>query len=80
MSDRELILAAAKLARSAPESWKQFLGAFDDYANSHVSNCISSSLEALAQNQGRAQSMVALQKLLRDSLKSADHIEGRKNK
>lgn len=78
MSDRELILAAAKLARTAPENWNEFLGALDVYTNTHVSNCISSPLEALAQNQGRAQSMVALQKLLRGSLKSADHIEGRK--
>ena len=79
MNDRELILAAAKIARSAPESWNEFLGALDNYTNTQISNCISSPVEALAQNQGRAQSMVALQKVLRDCLKSADQIE-RKNK
>lgn len=79
MNDRELILASAKLARSAPETWTEFLGAFDAYTNTQISNCISSPLEALAQNQGRAQSLVALQKVLRDCLKSADQIE-RKSK
>lgn len=78
MSDRELILASAKLARSAPENWQEFLGALDAYTQQQISNCISSPLEALAQNQGRAQSMVALQKLLRDCLKAADHMERKK--
>lgn len=80
MIDQKLILSAAKLARSAPENWQEFLGALDTYTQSQISNCISSPLEALAQNQGRAQSMVALQKVLRDCLKTADHMEGRKNK
>ena len=79
MNDRELILAAAKLARSAPETWTEFLGAFDAYTNLQISNCISSPIEALAQNQGRAQSMVALRTILRDCLKTADQIE-RKSK
>lgn len=79
MNDRELILASAKLARSAPEAWNEFLGALDTYTNLQISNCVSSPLEALAQNQGRAQSMVALQKVLRDCLKTADQIE-RKSK
>lgn len=78
MIDRELILAAAKLARSAPENWDEFLGALEAYTNIQISNCISSPIEALAQNQGRAQSMVALQKVLRDCLKTADQIERKK--
>ena len=75
MSDRDLIIAAAKLARSAPENWQQFLGALEQYSNTHITNCIQSPLEALAQNQGRAQAIAALQKLLRDALKTADQIE-----
>lgn len=80
MIDRELIIAAAKLARSAPETWTEFLGALDAYTNTQISNCISSPIEALAQNQGRAQSMVALQKVLRDCLKTADQMERKSNK
>lgn len=75
MIDRELILAAAKLARSAPETWNEFLGALDAYTNIQISNCISSPLDALPQNQGRAQSMVALHKVLRECVKTADQIE-----
>jgi len=78
MNDRELIIASAKLARSAPENWNEFLGALEAYTNIQISNCISSPIEALAQNQGRAQSMVALLKVLRECLKSADQIEGKR--
>ena len=78
MSDQKLILAAAKLARSAPENWNEFLGALSAHTETQISNCVSSPLEALAQNQGRAQSLVALQKVLRDCLKVADQIEGRR--
>lgn len=75
MNDRELILAAAKLARTAPENWNEFLGALAAHTDQYISNCISSPIEALPQNQGRAQSMVALQKVLRDCMKLADQIE-----
>jgi hypothetical protein len=78
MNDRELILAAAKLARTAPENWNEFLGALAAHTDNQISNCISSPLEALPQNQGRAQSMVALLKVLRECLKTADQIEGKR--
>lgn len=78
MSDRELIQKAAALARSAPENWKEFLGALSAYTDLQISNCISSPLEALPQNQGRAQSSVALLRLLRECLKTADQIEGKR--
>jgi len=79
MTDRDLILAAARLARTAPESWQQFLGAFSNYTEVQRENCISSPLEHLAVNQGRAQNCVALLRLLSDAVKLADQIE-RKNK
>ena len=78
MNDRELILKAAALARSAPEDWKQFMGALSAYTDVQISNCISSPLEALPQNQGRAQATVALLRLLRECLKTADQIEGKR--
>lgn len=79
MIDRELLFAAAKLARSAPENWNEFIAALGKHTDFHVSNCVSSPLDALAQNQGRAQAMTALLKDLREAVKSADQIE-RKNK
>lgn len=79
MSDRDLILAAAKLARSAPETWEEFLGALQVYTEAQISNCISSPLEELQRAQGRAQNASALLRLIRDALKNADQIE-RKSK
>jgi hypothetical protein len=78
MNDRELIQKAAALARSAPENWKEFLGALSTYTDNQISNCVSSPLEALPQNQGRAQATVALLRLLRECLKTADQIEGKR--
>jgi FtsZ-interacting cell division protein YlmF len=78
--DRDLILAAAKLQRTAPESFKEFLGAFEAFTNQSRDNCVSSPLETLPQNQGRAQVCVALLKGFRDCLKLADQIEKAKNK
>jgi hypothetical protein len=78
MSDRELIFKAATLARSAPEDWKEFLGALTVYTDNQISNCVSSPLEMLPQNQGRAQASVAILRMLRDCLKTADQIEGKR--
>lgn len=75
MNDRELIFAAAKLARSAPENWDEFIGALSTYTDIQISNCISSPLEELPRAQGRAQNSATLLRLLRDALKTADQIE-----
>ncbi len=75
MNDRELIFAAAKLARSAPENWDEFIGALSNYTDIQISNCISSTLEELQRAQGRAQNAATLLRLLREALKTADQIE-----
>lgn len=75
MSDRDLILKAANLARSAPKEWSDFLAAFKDYADTRRDQCVSSSPDALFVAQGRAQSCVALLRLFEDCLKAADQIQ-----
>jgi hypothetical protein len=77
-ADRDLILAAARLARSSPESWKQFLGAFRAYADQHRDNCIQSPLVTLPVAQGRAQLAANVYGILADCLASADKIEGKR--
>jgi hypothetical protein len=77
-ADRELILAAARLARSAPEGWKQFLGAFQMYTNSQRDNCVQSPLDILPVTQGRAQCAAQLLGLFADCLSKADAIEGKR--
>lgn len=79
ISDRDLILRAAELARSAPRAWNEFLGAFSNYVDQQKDNCIQSPLEQLPVAQGRAQLAAHLQGLLAACLQSADKIEG-KNK
>lgn len=74
----DLVLASARLARSAPESWKQFLGAFELYSQQHADNCIQSSIEELQRNQGRAQSVAHLYKLFSECLVIADKKEGKR--
>jgi hypothetical protein len=76
--ENDLILAAAKLARGAPESWKQFLGALSGFSSQQISNCVQSPLEELPRAQGRAQATARLYGLLAECLSSADKIEGKR--
>lgn len=78
MNDRDLILTAARLARSAPENWKMFLGALAKYTEDQRDNCIKSPLEQLPVAQGRAQACTHLLALLVDCLTTADKIEGKR--
>jgi hypothetical protein len=74
-ADKQLILAAAKMSRVAPESWEQFLAAFRTYTDITRDNCISSPVDILQVAQGRAQACAALLRLMDDCRKSADQIE-----
>jgi len=76
--DRNLILASARLARSSPESWKQFLDGFRVYTDQQRDNCIQSPLENLPVAQGRAQLAAHLYGMLADCIASADKIEGKR--
>jgi hypothetical protein len=72
--DRELILKVAGLARSSPQSWSEFLTAFRNYTDQTRDQCISSPLEELVRNQGRAQQCTALLTLFDEALKRADQM------
>jgi hypothetical protein len=76
--DRELILKAAELARSAPRIWNEFLGALSNYSNQQKDNCIQSPLEQLPVAQGRAQLAAHLHGVLATCIQSADKIEGKR--
>lgn len=77
-TESDLTMKAALLARNAPDSWKQFLGAFQDYSSQQIQNCIQSPLELLPVAQGRAQATARLYGLLAECLTSADKIEGKR--
>ena len=76
--EEEVVLASARLARTAPESWRQFLGAVSTYSNAQTANCIQSPLEELPRAQGRAQATLRLLALMADCLASADKIESKR--
>lgn len=77
-ADDALILAAARLARNAPESWERFLGAFQAYSSQQIQNCIQSPLDELPRAQGRAQITARLYGLMAECIPSADKLEGKR--
>lgn len=77
-ADNDLTIAAARLARNAPELWNQFLGAFQAYSSQSIQNCIQSPLEELPRAQGRAQATARLYGLMAECLTSADKIESKR--
>lgn len=63
------------LARQRPEEWKHFLQAMQAYADYARDNCVSSPVDMLQVNQGRAQAAGTLFKLLSECISTADRIE-----
>ena len=77
MSDKTnkgMVLAAAHLARSAPQQWDEFVAAFAEYADDRIVDVIQSSPDMLQTTQGRAQGLVAFGKLLDTCRKMAESI------
>ena len=64
MNDKDLVLAAANLARAAPERWKNFMDALAAYTEDKGIECIQSPIDMLQVAQGRAQGLAALGRLL----------------
>jgi hypothetical protein len=77
-AEEGIVMAAARLARTAPEAWTMFLDAANIYSHHQAHLCVSSPLEFLPVAQGRAQNAARLLSLLADCQPSADKIEGRK--
>lgn len=74
MSDRELILKSAALARRSPEEWSDFLAEFRKYTDTRRDQCVSSPVDSIFVAQGRAQQCAALLRLFEECLKTADQI------
>lgn len=74
-----LTLAAANLARSAPNGWREFLQAAASYTTTIDTNCIQSPLDKLPVAQGRAQNAREFFGLLENCLQDADRIMKRRD-
>lgn len=80
LSDKDLILAAARVAHRAPQEWASLISALTAYANDKREECIRSPIEGLQVAQGRAQAISAVRDLLADCVNTANKIETRNQK
>lgn len=77
VNDKELQLAIAQLARSAPRNWNEFLAAYRVHSHEILKQVISSPPEALHVAQGRAKHSDELLRLFDTALATAEQIEKR---
>jgi hypothetical protein len=75
LSDKNMVLAAARLARTAPQQWDEFVQAFAEYVDDKIVDVIQAPPEMLQIAQGRAQGLVSFSKLLADCRKTAESID-----
>jgi hypothetical protein len=73
--EQNLIVAAARLAHAAPDSWDEYIKAFHAYSWSLAEHVVSSPPDVLIVNQGRAQGVSGLGRLLADCRKTANAME-----
>lgn len=76
--ENELVLAAARIARTSPDAWGRFIAAVQSYSSQQITHCIQSPLELLPVAQGRAQATARLYGILAECLSSADKLEGKR--
>lgn len=74
MNDRDLIIAAAILARRAPDEWVKFMEVYGDYVEDKIVECVQAQLDMLPVAQGRAQALIKLGQVLGDCVKRADEL------
>jgi hypothetical protein len=77
-AESDLVIAAARIARSSPDAWDQFLASVQAYSSQQIQNCIQSPLELLPVSQGRAQATARLYGILAECKASADKLEGKR--
>lgn len=80
MRDEKLTLAAAELARAAPNRWQEFLAAFEVYSDARKDELVRAESSELARSQGRAQLAASLFGLFGNAVKDADGIAVRKER
>lgn len=75
MNDRDLVLAAARLAYRAPPEFAEFISALTTYTDSKRDECVSADPVSLPAAQGRAQGVAALRKIIAECRTTAEKIE-----
>lgn len=72
--DKDLTVPAARLALAAPREWKEFLAAFQKFAEARRDQLVQASLDELQRTQGRAQQCNLLVALLNDAIEAANRV------
>jgi hypothetical protein len=75
--DQDLILAAARLARSSPREWESFLGEFEKTVGHDKDKLLQSPADRLQQAQGYAQSTLRMYTVLKNAVSAADKMQGK---
>jgi len=70
----ELVMAAARLARSNPNTWGEFLKLFSEYTDQRKNECVQSPPETVVVAQGKAQQCAELLTLFSDVVNKADKL------
>jgi len=74
----QLIRAAAYLARSNPDGWRQFLAAFNDYHQQQLDTLVASPIDTLHVAQGYTRATARMKHFFDNCTSMADQYEGRK--
>lgn len=73
--NQEFVKVAARLARSAPVQWQEFLAQLRVRDSSIKNSIVSSPIDDLLVLKGRAQEMASLLKDLEECIRIADQME-----
>jgi hypothetical protein len=71
----ELALAAAHLSRAAPNSWSDFVKAFEALTVERKDNCVQAPADRVLLAQGRAQQCVELSSLFTNAIATANEAK-----
>jgi hypothetical protein len=69
-----LAIAAAQLSRAAPNTWAEFLKAFEAYACIYKDACVQAPADQVLKAQGKAQGCVELSSLFINAIKTANEL------
>ena len=77
-TQKDFILAAAALSRSAPAQWDAFMLELKAYADRKRDDCVQATVDTLQVAQGRAQAVSGILKEMTEARANSDKIEGRR--
>lgn len=64
-----LVTVAARLSKAAPNSWKDFMDAYDAFTRSRMDACVAAPADQVLRAQGMALQCVELQTLFAEAVK-----------